>query len=212
MRHGWLTIPVTMAVVVAGCSGEDIAEQVLEDRIESGAGEDVDIDFDDDGFSIQSEDGEFSFEIDEDDGNVSISGSGEDGDFTIQSEDGETVIETEDGTSIIGSDSGELPDGFPDEVPMPDGLAIDYSQATTTPDGNTFTVGGNVSSSPADVMDDYAAALDDAGFEQVQVTTTPDGGFFAYDAGEYQISGSISVGDSDDQSFVLINVTPAATG
>ncbi len=206
----WLTLPVAAAVALAGCGGEDIAENIIEDRIEAESGEDVDIDFDDGDVSFRTEDGEIRIDVDEDgDGSISISGSSDDGDISIQSEDGETIIQSDDGTTIIGSESGELPEGFPGEVPLPDGFTIDYSQATTTPDGQAFFVGGQAPGDPAAVTDDYVAARTDAGFEQAQVTTMPDGSFFAFDAGEFQIGGSISEGPDADTSDVVINVTPS---
>ena len=204
-------ILVTGAVVATGCSGEDLAEKVIEDRIEAESGEDVDIDFDDGDFSIQTEDGEFSVDIDEDDGNISISGVGEDGDFSIQSEDGETVIESEDGSAVMSS-SGDLPDGFPGAVPMPDDLTIQLSQAIDTQDGTVFSISGEISGSPSEVTDDYIGRLEAAGFSQMQLTTTPDAGFFVYQNDEYDVGGSVAAGGDDGTSFISINVSPLPAG
>lgn len=202
---------VTAAVVLLGCSGEDIAENVLEDRIEAESGEDVDIDFDDGDISIRSEDGEFTLEVDEDDGNVSISGSSDDGEFTIESEDGETVIETEDGETIIGSTGGELPDDFPASIPLPNGFDVQYAQSIAGPDGQTFIVGGAVDGTPTDVLDEYVAVLEDAGFDRQQLTSTAEGGFFGYDDGEYAVSGGIG-SEGEAASFLTITVGPSLQG
>ncbi|MDJ0768201.1 MAG: hypothetical protein QNJ12_05375 [Ilumatobacter sp.] len=209
MRRTWLAAAVA-ALVIAGCSGEDIAENIVENQIESETGEDVDIDFDDGNVRFQSEDGEFEMRVD-DEGNVSIEGSGEDGDFSLQSDDGETVIESEDGSMTI-SEGADLPDGFPSDVPLPDDFTIDYSQSVTTPDGDAFTIGGEAPGVASEVTGDYVAALDDAGFEQLQVMTMADGGFFAFDAGDYDVSGSVSEGETPESSFWMINVTPSETG
>ena len=100
-RSTTLTAALTTAsLALAACSGEDLAERVVENRLEAETGEDVDIDFDDGDFSVRTEDGEITFDADED-GNVSISGSSEDGEFSIESEDGETVIESEDGSATF---------------------------------------------------------------------------------------------------------------
>ena len=149
---------------------------MLERQIESGSGEDVDIDFDDGDISIQTEDGEFSIETDED-GNVSIQSG--DGQMSIDSDGDQTVIESDDGSTIISSSGSELPDEFPDDVPMPIGIALEYTQAMSTPEGETFVVGGTVDGDHGDVIDQYVAALEAAGFTQQQLTTTPDGSFFA---------------------------------
>ena len=55
--------------------------------------------------------------------------------MSIDSDDGETVIQSEDGSTIIGSSSGELPDDFPNEVPMPMGIALEYTQAMSDTGG-----------------------------------------------------------------------------
>lgn len=210
MGSRWLAVPVAAAAVATGCSGEDLAERVIENRIEAESGEDVDIDFDDGDLSIQTEDGEFSIDVDGDgDGNISVSGSGDDGDFSIESEDGETVFESEDGTAVLSS-SGDLPDGFPDGVPLPDGLTIQISQSFDSDDGTTFSVSGEAPDDPADVTADYVARLEAAGYTQVQLTTFAEGGFFVFDNGVFDVSGSIGVGDGG--SFMTISVAPTTQG
>jgi hypothetical protein len=212
MRRSWLMVPAVMAVIATGCSGEDLAEKVIEDRLEAESGEDVDIDFDDGNIRVQTDDGELSIDVDEDgDGSVSVSGSGEEGDFSIQSEDGETVIESDEGSAVLSS-SGDLPDGFPDGVPIPDGLTIQLSQAIESADGTMFSVTGEMPGAPADVTADYVASLEDAGFAQTQLTTTPDGGFFVYDDGEFDVAGSVGAGSDDGMSFINIAVSPTQQG
>lgn len=178
-------------VLAGGCGGGDeISEGFLEDQIESETGGDVDLDLDDGQMRIQTDEGEIRIQTDED-GNVSISGSGDDGDFTMESEDGRTVIQSEDGSTMIAGEGTELPDDFPDDVPLPNGLEVQYSQSMSTADELGFLVGGHVDGSPGDVLTAYAAALEAAGYAQVQLTSTPDGGFFAYDDGAWTVSGGV---------------------
>ena len=203
MRRYWLAVPAAMAVVAAGCSGEDLAERVVENRIESESGGDVDIDLDDGDMSIRSDDGEFSIEVDENDGSVSISGVDDDGEFTIESEDGETVFRSEDGETVMSS-GADLPDDFPGDVPIPDGLSVEFSQRMETPDGTVFSVIGMVPGDPAEVSADYVARLESAGFDQVQLTTMPDGAFFAYQNDTYEIGGTVG---SDDEGMSAMSLT-----
>ena len=224
MKSQWLMIPAVTVLVLSSCSGEDLAESVIERQIESESGDDVDVDIDDGEISIQTEDGEVVMQSD--DGEISI--QTEDGEFVMQSdgdqtviqtEDGEvvmqsdgdqTVIQSDDGTMVIGSSGGDLPDDFPPEVPMPDSLALEYTQSMSLPEGQSFVVGGNVDGDVADVLAAYVAALESAGFTQLQLMTTPDGGFFAYDNGTWAVGGSIGEG-SDGAAFV-ITVAPAEPG
>ena len=215
MRNRWMMVATVTAVVAVvattGCSGEDLAERVIENRIEQEAGGDVDIDFDDGDLSIKTEDGEFSIDVDEDgDGNVSISGESEDGEFSIESEGGDTVIKSEEGT-IIGSTSGDLPDGFPDSVPVPEGFEIQASQSMSTAEGTSYILSGTIDESPSDVADQLIADLESSGYEQVQSTTTPEGAFVIYDDGEYVVSGVIAPEGADGSASNLsMTVTPSA--
>ncbi len=206
MRRSWLAVSVTMAVVTAGCSGEDVAERVIENRIESESGEDIDIDLDDGDMSIRSEDGEFSIDIDDDDGSISISGVDDGEEFSIESEDGETVFRSEEGETVMMS-SEDLPDDFPGSVPLPDGYTIEFSQMVEMPEGQAFSLIGMVSGDPVDVTNDYVAALESAGFAQVQLTTMADGAFFSYQDDTYDVGGSVGSND-DGTSAMNINVSP----
>jgi hypothetical protein len=163
-----MAIGVLTTLTLGACGGGDkLSESFIENQIEQAGGGDVDLDLDGDGgFSIKTDEGELSIKTDAD-GNVSIEGLGDDGeDFSIQSDgngnvsaeglgggdgdddgvsiksdDGEVVIEG-DGTSIIGSQGSDLPDDFPTDVPLPDGLVVTYSQTAETPDGVVFTLVG----------------------------------------------------------------------
>jgi hypothetical protein len=225
MKAMRIVIPVAVVLAITGCSGEDAAENLIEQQIESESGEDVDIDFDDGGISIQTEDGGISIETDDEgnvsiqteDGEMSIDSDGnqtviqtDDGEMSIDSDDGETVIQSEDGETVIGSSTGELPDDFPSEIPMPGDLAIEYTQSMSGADGQTFLIGGTSNGAYEDVSGAYIAALEAAGFSQQQLITTPDGNFFSYDNGTWNLGGSVSV-DDGATAFVM-TVTPSAGG
>lgn len=205
-RHGFMLIGV--ALVATACSGEDIAERIAENRIEAEGGGDVDIDLDNGNFSVKTEDGEFSIQTDGD-GNVSIQGGGENGDesFTIESENGETVFESEDGTAVF-SQSGDLPDDFPSEIPVPNDFVVLYAQSATSDDGQAFTVAGTSSVSVDAVTADTQASLESAGYEQQQVTTTPDGALLVYSGPTYDAMVAIGTG-SEGETSITMTVTPS---
>ncbi len=200
---------IGFAVVATSCGGEDLAERIAENRIEAEGGGDVDIDFDGGDFSVKTEDGEFSIKTDED-GNVSIQGGGENGDglFTIDSENGETVVETEDGTATF-TQGGDLPDGFPSEIPVPNDLAVIYVQSADTPDGQAFSVAGTSSTPVADVAADAQVGLESAGYEQQQLTTTPDGALLVYSGPTHDVMMAIGTG-SEGETSITMTVTPSS--
>ena len=212
---------VTALVALAGCSGEDLAESVIERAVESEGNGDVDIDLSDGDFSVETEDGSFQMTTD-DDGNVVIRGQDaegndvfsadsqdgvtqietEDGDATItqtgDGEDGEMVVETEDGTATF-SQGGDLPEDFPD-IPLPDGLNVVMSQQSETPDGTSNVI---VATAPGDwesYLDELTSFLESNGYSQQSLTTTPEGAFFQFvDAGETMaIVGSVGADPSVD--------------
>lgn len=205
-RHGFMLVAV--ALVATSCGGEQIAERIAENRIEAEGGGEVDIDFDDGNFSVKTEDGEFSIKTD-DDGNVSIQGGGENGgeSFTIDSENGETVVETDDGTAVFTQD-GEMPDGFPSEIPVPNDFGVIYAQSANSGDGEAFSVAGSSSVPVADVVADTQAGLESAGYEQQQVTTTPDGALLVYSGPTHDVMVAIGTG-SEGETSITMTVTPS---
>lgn len=137
----------------------------LEELIEQGAGGDVDIEFGEDGISIESEDGSFS--IDED-GSFSV--TDEDGDETtgnidIDAEGGEISIEGEDGDIQFGSGS-EIPDEWPDDIPQPDGVTIQSAATFSEGDETSIILTGTADADPDEWTAAYGSQLEDAGFTQ----------------------------------------------
>jgi hypothetical protein len=181
-----------VGVAVASLTGcgkivEKASEKAVEEAVESEGGGDVDVDFTDDGLTVESEDGDLSLAVDED-GGVQIDGTDaegndfsvdgeDDGSFTVTDEngevatgqvdaDGETVeFSTEEGETSFSTSEG-IPEEWPDDVPEPDGLS--EISGTFFSDGtvDSVVVDGSTSSEPADFFDDYAGGLIEAGFEE----------------------------------------------
>lgn len=199
-RSGAAAVAMLAIAAVAGCSGEDIAERVIERQVERESGEEVDIDLGGGNVRIETDEGTFEMRADGD-GQISIDGG--DGQISIDSEDGITVIESEDGTAVIESGGTELPADFPASVPLPDGFSPQFTQSMTTDQGGGWVLSGTVDTAPADLAARYFESLAAAGFERTQVTETPDAVFFGFESDEYVVSGGATADGGDTVTFSL---------
>lgn len=208
---------ITAAAVLAlgACSAEDLAEkaaeEAIEQQLEQEGGGDVDLNLDDGEIRVEGSNGEeVVVNVNEDgDGNVSIQGSGSEGDVEMEfGEDGQSVISTPEGEFVTGTNS--LPDGFPENVPVPDGMTIESTGAMDSPDGPTFVVNGAVAGDFAGATAAYKAALEGAGFTQQSMTESADGTFFAFVSGDWNVSGGFYPNSAGDGSAFGISVVPAA--
>jgi hypothetical protein len=179
-----------IAASLASCGrvAEKAAEEAVEKAIESDTSENVEIDFTDDGLTVEGDDGDVTINADGDGVVIEASdanGEGgtldidEDGTFTVTDEsgevatgemdaDGETVefaVEGEDGDAAFSSSVG-IPEQWPSDVPQPEGL--DDVNGTYFSDGDNVSVfvTGTTASDPSDYYDSYVARLVAAGFEE----------------------------------------------
>jgi hypothetical protein len=197
----------TLALVGAGCSGEDLTERFVENAIERESGENVDIDLDGGNIRIETDEGVVEMNADGE-GNISITGEGTDGNISIDSDDGVTVIESDEGTAVIEAGGAGVPDSFPGSVPLPDGFSPEFSQSISTSEGEAWTLAGEMSSSVADIVASYFPQLEGAGFERLQVTETPDSVIFTFGNGEYSVTG-LAGDDGSDGTFFNVTVAPS---
>lgn len=96
---------VALASLTAGCGkiAERATEEAVERAVEADTGGDVDVDFSDDGISVQSDEGDFTLNVDED--GVAIEGTDADGnDFSLDADEGGVNAEGGDGTFDLDSD------------------------------------------------------------------------------------------------------------
>lgn len=128
---------VPVLVLTVGCG--KASEKIAEKALEHQTGADVDLDSNG-GISIETEDGSYSADA-----------------------DGNVVIETDEGTITAGAG---LPDGWPEDLPIPDGVAITYGSVSA----EFASATGMSERSPADLMDDIRAAF--AGWEVEDESTT----------------------------------------
>lgn len=97
--------------LLGACSAESLAEFGLERALESSAEGDVDIDFGNGGFNLDSEEGSFSINFDEDNGGIFF--DSEDGSGSIIFDDeGNIVYDTDEGSGTVSiTNEGIVVDG-----------------------------------------------------------------------------------------------------
>jgi len=209
-RAAMMSAAIGLAVV-AGCGGaDDISEGLIERQIESAAeneGVDVDVDYDDGNFSVQTEDGEFEMNTDGD-GNFTISGADGEEQFSAEGDgEGNVSIETEDGQLTMSTDT-DIPDGFPD-LPLPDDLAVTMAQEAAFDDETSYTVIGTAPGDWESYLDELTDYLEGNGYTQNSVTTSPDGAFFSYASDTLAVNGSVANDTAAGEMTLTLSVTPA---
>ncbi len=135
----------------------------------------------------------------------------EDVDFDIDSESGQVNVSTPDGDFSLGSD--ELPEGFPSEVPLPEGLSIVTSMRMGESDTTAFTIVGQVDRSAAEVADEITGAFDADGWDETMLTTSSfgdtDSTAASYTKATWTVNVSIT-GGSDGGADVSYSVSNEA--
>jgi hypothetical protein len=126
------------------------------------------------------------------------------GDATVDVEDDSLTIDTEDGS--ISAGTGELPEGFPDAVPLVDGEVV-FGQRADSPEASGFTVQLLVAGTPEDVTAELTQALGEAGFE-VQAVPSEGGSTLLADSPDWSVMVVVAPGDGGTN--VLYTVTAAA--
>ena len=120
-----------------------------------------------------------------------------------------SIVETDADGTRVADNVAELPEGFPSSVPLPAGLAITYRSSTSASD-QTWGVAGEIVGAPTDVIDEYVAQLEAAGFEQVVFDLDGDSAIMSYDDGVFVATAAI--GPLGDGSQFNLNVQPSASG
>ena len=100
---------------------------------------------------------------------------------------------------------GELPEGFPADIALPDGIEIQLSQAMDMGGGQQgWLVVGEADGDWEPYSDDLIASLEGAGFEQQQLTTTPTGVVLSYVRDGTMVFGTVSEGGEPGTTSISI--------
>lgn len=81
------------------------------------------------------------------------------GSVDIDTDGGSVSVETDDGSFSMGQ--GSVPDGWPDDIPLPDGLEVLAGSEITQDDGVYVTITGNVDATAAELGEFYKEELSD---------------------------------------------------
>jgi hypothetical protein len=200
-RHLAVVLAVVGAVALSAC--DSAAESGVERLIESQAGGNVDLDLDGDGgFSIQTEEGgitideDGNFVVTDQSGEVVTGNASEDGGFRAESEDGSFRIDT----------SGEIPEEWPDDVPQPGGIDELTSSVQRFGDELGIILGGQAKKT---FLEDYASALEAAGFEQTSSFDSQDAASRVMENGTWSVS--INSFSDGDKAQVGVNLFAASS-
>lgn len=221
-------VSAAVAAIVIGlgasaCSSEDLAERITEEAIENETGEDVDLELGDDGqVEIQTEDGSMTVD--------------ENGNMVIETPDGTTVVDAEgdavnvatpDGTAVISQDgetitfegddgSGsysagtEIPDEFPDDVPLPDGATVLASSVMESNGQSLITLTLNVDGELDEVGDSVKEQLEGAGWTDTGGMESPDSMYWGFTKGDLTLAVGAAPGATDGGVDVNYVVTPTS--
>ena len=140
---GIATIILSMIIVLVfagGCLGQNIAERVVEEAIEK---------------ALESESGG-NVEIDLENGEVNI--QSDEGEVSISSDDESVEIKSEDGEATFGT-GAELPEGFPEIVPLYADIEITSSFKSSDGDKNNYSITAESQKSIEEIFNWYKDEL-----------------------------------------------------
>ncbi len=173
-RSALLVLTALSLVAGAGCGtvSEKAGEKIAEKAIEAGSGGNAKVDLGGGGVVVETDEGTYR----------------SDGEGNVR-------IETEDGTYTAGT--GELPEGWPAEIPLPDDLEIVSSSAIGADGQQMLSVIGTTSLDPASAVDLVTAGL--AGWETASTL----------DVGGDSIHKSVHLSDGGDRTLDLAAMSNA---
>lgn len=141
--------------------------------------------------------------------------AGSDGDVDVDIDDGDgkvTIDDGEGGTATFGG-AGDLPDGFPDAVPVVKGDII-FSQSSSSDGREQYSVNIETSGTTADVFDRVKSDLARAGFEKTnESTVTANSGAFSsaqFTSDEWEVFVNVTSTEEEGSTFVTYAVSSAA--
>lgn len=139
------------------------------------------------------------------------SAGGEDVDIDIDDDSGEATFRSADG-SMFSVGGGELPDGWPDEVPLPDGFTLEGSFSGSDGDKSTFNVTGSLTGDAAEEFNRIADAFTGAGWTEENRSTSNSGGSTmasaTYSNSTWTVSLLVTGEDGEDGVGVIYTVVP----
>lgn len=99
-----------------------------------------------------------------DDGTPAVNGGG--ANVSVDADSGDLRVETEDGSFSIGTD--ELPEGWPEDIPLPPGHRISSAMRSGGAQDASFSVGGTFEGPPRAAFEEVVATFVANGWDEVQ--------------------------------------------
>lgn len=109
------------------------------------------------------------------------------------------TITGEDGSSITAGSDGELPDGFPEDVPVYEGEIV----SSLMTEGN-YTVAIETKDDATTVWDWYGTELESAGWTQTSEFKVDDGGMRSAEKGDMTLQVTVGAGTDGEPTTVTI--------
>ncbi len=128
----------------------------------------------------------------------------------LDDDDGSLSIESSEGSFRIGAH--DVPDDFPQEVPLPAELEVMSSMSFNDEGGTSFNLNATTPGDATSVADDLEAAFTDAGFTLTGTSQMEADGLvnrtFQFEGPDW--SGNVVVVENPDET--IVNYTVAPTG
>lgn len=124
----------------------------------------------------------------------------------VNEDDNSVSIEGKDGTKATFGETAELPDGFPDSVPVYEGT-ITTALETENDKGKSYMVGIETTDAGKDVAAWYETELKDGGWDLKSSLKSDDGGLFGGTKDELQVTIAVG-GGADEKTVITLSVGP----
>ena len=131
---------------------------------------------------------------------------GDDGGVTVDPGNDTVKVETSDGTAVVtGGDDGTLPEGWPEEVALPEGGNVTGGVAVTTPGQEGWTAALEYPDTSAeDVAAALTSSLESAGFTSEGTVTTAEGSMLVFKSSTYAVTAIVSAEGSGSTAAITV--------
>lgn len=191
------------AIVMTGCG--KIAEKATEMAVEHSAGdENVDVKFDASGgsFTITDRETGMTAEVTQGEG-TSVVVKSEQGDMTITGDDESFSMTSADGgMTVTAGDSAKVPDNFPKDVPVYDGLVLEFASAQQ--DESMYALNGTTKNALEEVFAFYKEKLAGAGWAEQTAVTESDMALLAFTKDKRSVTVNLTKGPGETGVAVAV--------
>lgn len=136
-------------------------------------------------------------------GSDSTSIPSSDGNVKVDKDGDSYKVETEDGSFAAGT---ELPDGFPEDVPLIEGRVLSGS-ALDSEEGKGFTVALEAAGEVADVADKVKSAFTQAGYKTVSDSSAGGSAILGFESAAWTVVVGVNLGDPATVSYTVARTT-----